>query len=72
MVNSLHEMGRRSGDLWSKVDAIQKIMKKFFKFQIEEEDMKNQITQVVKLSLFFVYKFPVKEHFLCTTGFWWN
>jgi hypothetical protein len=46
MINSLREMGRRNGDLWSKVDGIQKIMKKFFKFQIEEEDMKDQITQV--------------------------
>ena len=70
MVNALHEMGRRSGDLWSKVDAFQKIMKKFFKFQIEEEDMKDQITQVAKLSIFCVCNFLVMDFFLCTTGFW--
>jgi len=31
------------------MDSIQKVMKKFFKFQIEEDDMKDQITQVTSL-----------------------
>ena len=41
----MREIVKRNNELWSKVDGIQKTMKKFFKFQIEEEDMKEQINQ---------------------------
>ncbi len=71
MINSLREMGRRNGDLWSKVDGIQKIMKKFFKFQIEEEDMKDQITQV-KCSIWLGKENQYWMRICFIVGFRWN
>ena len=46
MLESVKLLVDQNADLFAKLANAQKIMKKFFKFQIEEDDMKSQIGEV--------------------------
>jgi len=43
VMSAVREAVSRQAELWGRLDSLQKVMKKFFKFQIEEDDMKQQI-----------------------------
>lgn len=46
VVDSVQALSMEHTELWSKTDAMQKTLKKFFKFQIEEEEMKQQLMKM--------------------------
>lgn len=46
VLDSVHSLVNQNEVLWEQCDAIQKIMKKFYKFQLEEDEMKDQCSKV--------------------------
>jgi hypothetical protein len=49
VMKSFKDLSNSSKLLMDKTDIVQKIMKKFFKFEIEEDDMREQISNVSKI-----------------------
>ncbi|RYH17603.1 hypothetical protein EON65_28335, partial [archaeon] len=46
MMQNVQTVLKQSEDMLAQTDNIQKIVKKFFKFQLEEEDMKTQLSKI--------------------------
>lgn len=46
VVDSVHQLLQQNDALYLHTDTIQKVMKKFFKYQIEEEEMKEEMNKI--------------------------